>query len=622
MREISASIPFVASRAVNCTPLPTNRWFDIQKKQPHHIQKLNIFIEECPIHSYRLTGRGIESYWEEALEWSNRFYLDMYDKVYRDLMAGEFNPVWTPDTTSVNDLDFKDDFGSVSYLIFNMFLLKLLAKKQELNVVDNTEKRFRDQRLLFKFLRKNQIEFKLNDEKKANTSFKNRQKKRVLKFVKKMGSKFINHFRPSAKEIRSEYELQGSKTANETIYFYVHPCGDMKLSDYVNWRYSSILNEIDTDNRQLIFLSTRDFDDAEEFKHPFFNVNRLLSREKEREIHFRSFLLKIKILIYKGIMLLKSRDAYKTAFLEHLPTQFFNTMREYEGLNHLFELYGKGVLFIKGPVNNKGVSIVSAQANHHDIRVSVIQPRIFTEQRLSNQYTSAQYDPNLPHLIPDSMVLYDQISSKTIKSQTDKIHIYSILNGIGELHDLKGEAGGGTFTVTLTLQRSDEVGVMVNHVVNALTGLKGITLNLKEHPVFKAPESVKSRFEGFPWVHLLDSDVSLQSCVISSDLCISSYSSAALEFAAGGCPIIWMKNVTLNSIFFSDVQDTIGIEARSATELAEVVRSMKNNPANYNEEREKQYKVVREEIYNNCDNMDGDFEDVVRSEFRKVQDET
>ncbi|NBC04497.1 MAG: hypothetical protein GVY20_12435, partial [Bacteroidetes bacterium] len=105
----------------------------------------------------------------------------MYDKVYRDLMAGDFNPVWTPDTTSVNDLDFKDDFGSVSYLIFNMFLLKLLAQKQELSVMDTTKKRFRDQRLLFKFLRRNHIKFELNDEKRANTSFKNRQKKRVLK---------------------------------------------------------------------------------------------------------------------------------------------------------------------------------------------------------------------------------------------------------------------------------------------------------------------------------------------------------------------------------------------------------------------------------------------------------
>jgi hypothetical protein len=557
----------------------------------------------------------MEDVWMESFESSEEFYLQVYDEVYRDLMGASFNPMWTPDTTAVNDLDFKDDFGSVSYLIFNLFLIRRLSDKADLHVIDRTKKKFRHQRRFYQFLRKNGILLTINSEKLGQTSFKNRQKKRVFGLFKRLKQTVSGMADCMKRELASKTVHPGKPANGETIYFYLHPHGNMGLEEYVNWRYSDVLNQIETENRNVIFFSTRDFEHSNKFRYPFVNIRRLTLKKDLLSIYLHSIFLKLKVRIYKEFKQLKSSDIARSVFLDHLPTGFFTTLQEYEGLARLFDTYGKGVLFIKGPVNNKGVSLLNAKAKDRDIRVCLIQPRILTRQRYSNQYVPAQVDPAYPSLIPDVMVTFDQISTKTVYNQTKKIKIYPFQH-LTEISDTRVvQQKNENLRITLILQRSDEVPVMVDHVVNALDGMDGVTLYLKEHPVLKAPKEIHQRFAESSWINILNGDVSVREAIELSDLCISSYSSAALEFAASGCPIIWMKNVTLNSLFFSDIHDTVGIVTRNSDELCEIIHHLKRDPDFLEEVKQKQLSTVREQIFHLGEAYRSDFGEVLRNEM-------
>lgn len=579
---------------------------------------LTVEIIACPIYSYKLRGEGVQGYHEEALKQAKDLYLQLYEDVYQQLMGKDFNPLWTPDTKAENDLDFKDDFGRVSYFYFNVSLLKILLEEYEIEIVDRTKSEFEDQYFLYSFFEEKGIPFKAPN--KSSTRF---AKHKIRQFVVEGIKNLPRTARSKIDNLQEKLTLQEEdihvRSEGKVVYLYLHSFKGMGLRDYLNWRYGELLPSLEKKGYQIIVLSTIDFEGDDSIDYPFFNVNRLVSKSEIRKAFTESLLYKTRVNFYKAKKWGRpSTDTEKKYFLSNLPTDFFYALIELSGLEILFREIGPGLLLIKGPVNNKGASSLFFTARKNGVRVMVISPRILTSTRFSNQFIKTHFKEEYPDIYPHSIAVDDQVSFETIQNQTDQIELYRVKQKRDMIENTDTRIDFRPFRITLILQKRKEIQQMAEYVIKGVKGLSNVIVHFKEHPSFPIPDILLDGYKKIDYVQILPSDVSLDQTVEKSDLCVTSYSSAALEFVKQGKPVIWLENVTSNSIFFADLYRKLGLRAKSSNELNELIKSFVDDPSNYYQERDRQYEQIKDLLFHSEDQHANSLMEIVDKEFEKV----
>lgn len=582
------------------------------------MDKLTVKIVTCPIYSYKLKAEGIQHYHEKALKQAKDLYLELYEGAYQELMGKDFNPLWTPDTKAENDLDFKDDFGRVSYFYFNICLLKILLEEYEVEILDQTKAEFEDQYFLYAFFEEEGISLDVPN-KNAKRFAKHKIKQFIVEGLKNT-PRTVEKKVDDLKEKFSlhEHQIQVSRSG-KVVYLYLHSFKGMSLKSYLNWRYGEIIPSLEKKGYQIIVLSTIDFEGPESIDYPFYNVNRLVSKPEIRKTFTESFLYKTRVNFFKAKEWSRSKtDTEKRYFLANLPTDFFYAFRELSGLNNLFKKIGPGLLLIKGPVNNKGASSIFFSARKNGVRVMVVSPRILTSTRFSNQFIKTHFKKGYPDIYPHSIAVDDQVSFETIENQTDQIELYRVRQKDTIADKPDAEIDFQPFRITLILQKRKEIQQMAEFVIQGVKGLSNVTVQFKEHPSFPIPNNLLNRFKEIDYVQILPSDISLEKTVEKSDLCVTSYSSAAIEFVKNGKPVIWLESVTSNSVFFADLYRKLGLSAKSTEELNELIKNIVSEPANYYKERDRQYEQVKKLLFYSQDQQANSLLEIVDNEYEKI----
>ena len=555
---------------------------------------LTIHIVSDPVHSYKLIGDHLNDYHEKALEDARDLYLDFYDEVYQNVITKDFNPLWTPDTKSDNEIDFKDDFWGVSYFLFNACLLKNLKREYDVKVIDETKSQFPIQKYLYQFLDQEKIAFE-KPYKEDRLINKNAIKKFVLQSLRNLPENIRN----IPHEIRKRFLLKKQNLSlqtgdKKTLYLFVEPVDDM---DFVDWRYSKVLEEYGEKADEIVLLSTIDFKNSEEQDIPFINVNRLLSIWDLICVFFKSFFLNIRIRGYVFKSRLKHEGSVEFKyFLKNAPVNLFYPIRENVGFNNLFKKKGLGLLIIKGPVMNKSGAMQIYNARKYGIRTLIIASRILTSTRLSNQFVPSHFNDQYSAVLPYAMTVDDQISYETLQKQMYAIDIYPLRKKY-DLKEVESVKLRTPFRITLALQKKKEIEAMAGEVIAAVEHLDDVVLDLKMHPLFPMYDQLVKRYQQIPFVNILPIDTSLSKAIDHSDLCVTAYSTAALEFAMKGKPIIWMKNVTFNRLFFADLQKKIGITTNNSEDLCKAIKQMRDDEEFYNTLRMDQHSQLKEIIY-------------------------
>ena len=579
--------------------------------------ELHIYIERDPVQYYKLTGKRVSEYHKKALENAKDLYLEFYDTVYRGLMTKDFNPLWMRDGISDNDVDFKDDFGEVSYFLFNVCLLRLLKKEYRIKVVDQTRFKFRNQEDLYSFLKQEGIELE-KIHKPDRLIDKNAIKKFVLQSLRELPENICSipkNF--SERFLLKRQEIREAEKNKKTLYLYVEPVGkrgEGGKMEFIKWRYANLLDQNRQSDCNIVFISTIDFLNSDQKDIPFLNVNRLVSKSDLLRVFLKSLYLRVKISNFIISRRLDSRiSAEFKFFLKNAPRNMFYPLREHLGFKKLFDKVGPGLLVIKGPIVNKGSAIQIYNAKQNGVRVLVISGRILTPTRLSNQFVKSHSYDLFPNVLPHSMVVDDKMSFETIRKQSDDIELYPL----EKKYDYSEKYPANPFRVTLVLQKKKEIEQMVEEVIQAIEGLDGIVLNLKMHPLFPIHRHLLKRYNQFSFVNVLPLHTQMNVVIENSDLCITAYSTAALEFAMKGSPVVWLKNVTFNRLFFADLQEEFGIVTENSDELRSIIIKMKDDKELYKKEVRLQQTQLNKIIYT-PDERTYSLKEILNSELAKA----
>lgn len=581
------------------------------------MDSITIYIDDYSLYSYKLTAPGIQKYQERALEEARDLYLEIYDKVYRRLMSFDFNPLWTPDTKSENDLDFKDDFGDVSYFYYNICLLKILSNEYQVRVVDRTSSPFSSQKFIYAFLKEREIEIEKANAQRIGIS-KHKIKKFVFNTFKNTPGRFVNKLKELKEIISLEKQVTEPEERRKVIYIYIHSVKGMTLRSYLNWRYSELIEMVKREDYKIVIISTIDFKDSGTIGYEFINVNRLVSTGELFQSFIKCIVIKAKVLGFKFYHLIKPGvGTDEKFFLKNLPLSFFYPIRELIGLENLFKIKGPGLLVVSGPFNNKGASSLFYKARKCGVRILLIAPRILTSTRFSNQFIKAHFESKYPPNFPHSMMVFDKISYEAIKKQTEKIRLYTIATSNNTYVSLNGQVHV-PFRVTLVLQKKKEIEEMADQVLNAVEELRDVIVNLKMHPTFPLTKTLREKYNQVPNLNILPIDTSLEDAIQMSDICVTSYSTAALDFIKAGKPVVWQKTVTANSLFFSELQKRVGLSVEGPLELRDIISKMKNSHQYYFEERKLQNEQYQKIIFNADSGPCESIEKVLNEEIRSI----
>lgn len=585
------------------------------------MDKLIAKIVDCPTHSYQIIGKNIDKFFQRALQQGNEKYKKYHDEAYRKLMFKNFNPLWTQDTKSVNDIDARDGFWSMNYLFFNISLVKILSRHFDLKIIDKTTKSFRNEDYFFEFLEKEGIEFQVHSKKEVSfpsVLYFKRLIKKSLDDVAESLESYKKFFKNECLKLNAssgkKISIDNEKTS---LYFYIPPIGNMTLDSYINWRYRKLFKYYEDEGKNIILFSIIDFEKSKSLKFQFININDLITWRDLFTITLKSiyFKFKTKLFIRKDLNK-KNITTPEKYFLSKIPTKLFYALKENCGYNKLFQKFGKGLLMMKGPIISKGAPMQTYNAKKKGIRVLSISGRILTPTRLSNSFLDAYSDQKLPNILPHSMVVSDRISYDTIRNQTEDIYIHPLTTKIGDKLDRKPPHN--TFRIALALQKRTEVERLVEDVISVTEKIEGISILLKQHPNFPIYWRLKERFKSIPDLEILDLDVSLNETVDMSDVCITAYSSSALEFIKKGKPVIWLRYITLNSLFFDEMFKKVGLTADDYKDLEEFIFNLKNDPDYYLNERDNQYSQLKDLVYESDSRSVNSFNSIIEKELEKI----
>lgn len=585
------------------------------------MDKLILEIVECPTNSYQIIGKDISRYFQEALEEANNMYKRFHDKAYRNLMFDNFNPLWTQDTISVNDIDAKDGFWSMNYFFFNISLVKILSQHFELKIIDKTKSPFRNQDYFFEFLENEGIEFQVLSNKKVSFPSVLYFKILIKNFLEDVIESSWNYLRFFKKEFLRSNRHAGKRLLNNkkrsSLYFYIPPIGNMTLDSYINWRYRKLFKYYEDKGKKIILFSIIDFERSESFKFQFININDLITWRDLFSITLKSIFYKWKVkqLIRKE---LKNQNISvpEKYFIRKIPTKLFYALKENCGYSKLFQQFGKGLLIMKGPIISKGAPLQTYNAKQKGIRVLSVSGRILTSTRLSNCFLDAYSDDRYPNILPHSMVVSDRISYNTIRNQSNEIDIHPLATNIESQVD--GKQISNSITISLALQKRTEVEKLVDDVISITEKMEGVNVLLKQHPNFPIYWKLKEKFERVPFLKILDLETSLIETVENSDICITAYSSSALEFIKKGRPVIWVKYVTLNSLFFDEMFKKVGLTANGYEDLEAYIHRLKNDSEYYLNEKRKQYSQLKNLIYVSESRSASSFDSIIKNELEKI----
>jgi len=585
------------------------------------MEKLKIVIENCPNHSYKLVGEGIDEFQEQALEQANQIYLKCYDRAYKLLMFKKINSLWAFSLIDKNKIDPRDGFWEVNYFYFNISLINVLKDHFDLQVLDKTSGRFINKDYFFRYLNQNNVQYKEENISKTNhkKTFKTKLKHSLKNNYKWLSEK-INNYRYLLTSGGAKLNLSNSK---RKLFLYIYPVGNMTLSEYLKWRYSEVLKHYKDSDSEIVLVSTKDFKEADQLDYKFVNINRLLSKKDLLVAFLESKKIKKKTEErVKNEIARNELELEYEFFLKKVPKYYFDTIKEQVGFSKFFIKYGPGLLLHVGSIVNKGAPIYINSAKKNKSRVLAVAGRILTSNRLSNLISEVQKHNNYPNVLPDSIIVFDGVSEEVIKKQHSDINIYSTKKG--KIEDINVSrrsvhvSNNHPFRITLALQKKRESREMIEQVINAIEDQKHIVLNLKMHPNFPLHEKYIKLYQKHSFINFFSPKISLDKAIVETDVCISAYSSAALEFAKKYKPIIWLKNITLDSLFFSDVHNRIGLKARNIKELATIINKLAYNISYYESVKNEMRSNLKDVVNFEKPHVSESIRDIFDSEFTKI----
>ena len=588
------------------------------------MEELIIEIIDCPTNSYKLRADGIRAYYDEALVNANEFYLHFFEEVYEKLMFNDFNILWTPDTLSTNDIDPKDGFWAMEYFFFNTELISLLSDKYKITIVDNTSQEFRNQEELYKFIRSHGIRFSINKRKDESKTFKNSLKKLVKGSLRNFFTGLMNILQFLKKEYSERYadpqDLFRNDTKKKIIYLTIPPIGGMSIKDYLQWRYSSLFKQLkyhEERGNKVVLVSTKNFIDSDKFDYPLINTFWLLTKGERLKIAVTSLFLKVRTKLFIWLELMRpGNTSLEKYFIKNIPTKLYYAYKEHVAFDKLFKTYGSGLLIMKGPIVYKGACIHNYNARKYGVRVLSIAGRVLTSTRLTNCFLNLHRDGRFPAVLPHSMMLSDKISTESIRKQSEDIDIHPVetaqktISENGSVHK--------PFTITLALQKRNEMEDMIDTVISSIRGMENIVLKLKLHPDFPMHPSLERKYGKNTFVNILPIETSLSDTVEMSDICITAYSTSAFEFARKMKPIVWINYVTLNSLFFTDVRKKVGLTVNDEDDLKDIIKRMKTDEVFYNEQRKSHYSQLKDVIYESGEYIYDSFNSIINKELKKI----
>ncbi|GEM_PF-4350685 len=548
-----------------------------------------INIEKCKYFGYKLTGRHIKNFYEEALNISNKKFLDCYSKIYKGLMFEDFNALWQ--SKPANKLDPLDSFWNVNYTIFNISIIELILKQYKVNVHVNKDVYNKEVFYIFKFCRLNNIDINFNKLKAI-----------LMKFFELKGEmnsriKILKKLLISTRNI-GRHDKKIKKENAKTAYLYVYN-NAKSLSSYIKWRYKDIIKELKKNDFRIILFSSTNIKGSNKSEDTFINTTGFLGVSDFLRLGIKSFRdsFKIKKFIRKEKRLNKKNVVY-SYILKQSPSSLLLGLKNSAGFERMVRLYGKGILLNAESLVNKKFAIYNSISRNYKIKTIAIAGRVLTKQRLSNRLVKAHIDNSCPKAIPDSIMVFDKISQQVLKKESHgKINVYSCQNKNETIK--KSELRENIQSVAVLLQKpEDNMQNLIDHVLDTLKGMGDIKVYIKMHPNFPMPEHLKNRYSKLSSVIILPINERLEKVVSFSDICVTSYSTAALEFAKAGKLIIWAPYVTLNSVFYKDLQDKIGLKAEDKESLENIFESIVNDKGYYKKKSEENYKQIKNLLFN------------------------
>jgi len=523
---------------------------------------------------YRLKGINIEAYYARAIDRASRIYLNCYSKVYRKIFCGGFNILWVDKPN--NSVDPRDGFWSLNYFYFNLSLIHAIAVENNVKVSLTCNFEPSLYRPLKQFCEDNKYKLIINQEVFTGRSA-NKNKRKFIKQLTEIKALIGNRNSCFAKD---DGYLFNSRLM--TVYLYIYPFAK-DVNTYLEWRYKGLIEQLLDCNLNVILFSTEDVPIKTDLPVQFINVTNNVSVLIKMYILVKSLIinLKTRLMVFKEGRVRVKLIEY-IYFLKRIPMFSYYGLLEQYCMSKFFNSYGLGIVLYAESLVYKKTAIINTAANKQKLRTMGLAGRVFSKNRLSNRLSCAHLE-NKDNVLPDAFFVNDNISYKCLlKEAGGQINIYKNKplpdepytdnNKIKELRN-----------IAVLLQRNlDNMEGMIEEVICATKDLSGLNIYLIAHPNFPVANQFVNSLGNDSNSVIVVCRGNIENTINNVDLCITAYSSAVLEYARRGCPVLWMTYVTINAIFNQELNNAIGSVIKNREELSREINKMYRDKMYYN----------------------------------------
>jgi hypothetical protein len=538
----------------------------------------NLFIVADESLGYKVTGEDISQYYPGALHNANERFLEYYDRLYRELsLARDLNLAW------ISEADPKDTFWGFNYLLFVIALIRSCARTQKLNItITGAIPRYEKKCIV-------RVCSELGDRVSIAGHVDVKQEQAGapgLKTLAKSAFSLKNNIRSFRRAFFNKYPV---KDSGRSIGFHIRNARQADL--YVKARYADLPGLLAGKEYRVFFFSDEfalpgktsnikvESRDGSVSRLPLYTYNSFISPGSYIGLYIES--IRLHLLSHNKITRLKKQNTqpefgYLLDTLQITNDTILKLLVARKGFKNLAAIKKPGVIVYSGLLYNKMAGLYNSICRQYNIRTFSISNRIMTRERLSNRLTAGQKKSSAQ--LPHAVAVFDQVSDVVFSEQAPAdIAVYRCTrNRSGAGNEQHTDHPGiknpdKKITVTLILQRvEDNMEEMIDSVIRAVDGSGG-SLHLKAHPGFPVPGKLQEKYRHYSQVEILPVTQSLEEAADRADLCITAYSTAALEFAKKGRPVIWLNYITINSLLYLTLQDRIGLVANNEKELQKIV---------------------------------------------------
>jgi len=480
---------------------------------------------------------------EEVIEKYNHCY-NKYFPIFLDKRG--YNPLLL-DKLHGNNNDPSDAFYELSYFFYNLLYL-------ENEVLFNSGTKIIFNTPLSKPLMDSYIYFFKQNKIHYNFAFRERTRlKNILVIFKNKALEFKLLARYFLGHLNSEFSNETKQNKSNKLLLYI-PNIQMDIQDYLSFKYNEIINNKDTNEYSLLYFG---FKNHKSLKVDGTDIQIFSVLRTKLTIldYLNSIFLALKNRYLKLKLKSTCDDVYEIYFLLNIDLHRISGILYQKKVERFFENFKGNIVLNRRAIINKGHAISNFYAKLNNNQVIASPMRFMSSSRLSN-FIPDVLKTNFSQYLPDLIHSNDHLSHTVIRSQLvnqKNIKIsYSqsgalIQKSINYLKNPK-------VIVVITQSYQDNLEYLIYESVKMFSS-QDCLIYFKIHPAFKILESTKDKYKFITNVIFVDS--------IDEDLevylCLTVYSSEALNYIKRGVPVFWINYLSLNYLFLHDLQTQVGV---------------------------------------------------------------